>query len=373
MNCLLALLANVAAFATDLPVRTAAEFRATVPAAKAGDRILLAPGNYGGGFFFTDLHGEAGQPIVIAAADPAEPPVFSDAKEGLHLSVPAFVELHDLVFEKLTDNGLNIDDGGKVESPAHDVVLSRLRVRDIGTKGNQDGIKLSGLTDFRVEACVIERWGGGGSAIDLVGCHRGAIERCEFRHSDATGASGVQCKGGSSELAIRRNRFDHAGERAVNLGGSTGRPFFRPAWRDGEPHAEARDLIVEGNTFIGSLSPIAFVGVDGAIVRFNTFDRPARWVVRILQENRAADFVPCRRGEFSDNLVIFASAASVDRAINVGSATAPETFSFARNAWFSPDSPGRSRPKLPVAEIGGLYGREPAGVKAIAGAEALPK
>jgi len=358
------------AVAAEIAVRNAAEFRAAVAAAKPGTRLLLAPGNYEGGFFFANLRGEEGNPIVIAAADPAHPPVFTKAKEGLHLSRPEFVELHSLVFAGLPSNGLNIDDGGKYDQGAHHIVLRGLRVRDIGAGGNQDGIKLSGLTDFLVADCTVERWGGGGSAIDMVGCHRGVIEGCTFRHGDATGSSGVQCKGGSSVIAIRCNRFEHAGQRAVNIGGSTGREFFRPPLARAGPHAEARDIRVEGNTFIGSMSPIGFVGVDGAVVRFNTFERPGRWIVRILQENRTAGFVPSRRGEFADNVVIFDSANWAEGGVNIGPQTAPDTFTFARNWWYCTDRPDHSTPRLPTPEKDGVYGRNPAAAKGIAGAEA---
>ena len=40
---------------------------------------------------------------------------------GLRFSRLAFVELHDLVISNLTDNGVNIDDGGFFDKPAHDL------------------------------------------------------------------------------------------------------------------------------------------------------------------------------------------------------------------------------------------------------------
>ena len=61
------------------------------------------------------------------------------------------------------------------------------------------------------------------------------------------------------------------------------------------PHAEARNLVVEHNTFVGSDAPIAFVGVDGATVRFNTIHLPHRYAIRILQKTTAPGFVPCRK------------------------------------------------------------------------------
>lgn len=368
-----------AAEPTDVHVRDAAELRAALVAAKPGTRLLLAGGAYGGGFHFPNLRGAVGRPIVIAAADQKNPPVFSNAKTGLHLSNPAHVELHHLVFEKLSDNGLNIDDGGKYaegDAGAHHVVLRGLISRDVGTTGNQDGIKLSGLRDFRIEGCTIEGWGtGGGSAIDMVGCHRGVVIDCVIRHLDPAppNCTGVQCKGGTSDVAILRNRFEHAGGRAVNIGGSTGRPFFRPplaAAAAPATNAEARAIRVEGNTFVGGVAAMAFVGVDGAVVRFNTIDRPGRWALRILQENRATDFIACRNGVFSDNVILFDSAHWGSGGVNIGAGTAPETFSFARNWWWCRDRPDRSTPVLPTSEVDGVYGRDPAEAKGQAGAVA---
>jgi hypothetical protein len=180
-----------------------------------------------------------------------------------------------------------------------------------------------------------------------------------FRHTEAAQGSGVQCKGGSSGITIRKNRFENAGSRAVNIGGSTGLEFFRPSLEKGQDHAEARDIVVEGNTFLGSQSPVAFVGVDGAVVRFNTMYRPGRWALRILQENRAEGFVPCRNGEFHGNLVVFRSDAWASGGVNVGPATDPGSFVFSRNWWYCEDRPESSRPAVPVPEKDGVYGRDP--------------
>jgi hypothetical protein len=370
------LIGLAAAHAADVKVTSATELRAAVAAAKPGTRVLLAGGNYGAGFHFTNLRGEEKQPIVIAAADPQNPPVFRDGSAGMHFSNPAWVELHDLVFNKLAHNGINIDDiGATTNGSAHGVVLRGLRFSDVGGEGNHDGIKLSGLWDFRVTGCSVERWGTrGGSAIDMVGCHRGVIESNSFRHNpEPQNCTGVQGKGGTSNVVIRRNRFEHAGGRAVNIGGSTGLKFFRPALVEGAEHAEARNLRVEGNIFVGSSAPVAFVGVDGAVVRFNTIERPGRWALRILRENNAPGFVTCRNGEFTDNTIVFDSTRWGEGGVNIGAGTAPETFKFARNWWYSADNPERSRPRLPTPEVNGTYGRPIAEAKGKAGADALPK
>ncbi|MGB3966215.1 MAG: right-handed parallel beta-helix repeat-containing protein [Planctomycetota bacterium] len=341
------------------------QLHAAVQAAKPGTRIAIAPGDYRGGFAFTGLRGAAGSPIVLAAADPTSPPRFVGGSTGLHLVDPRFVELHDLAFTGAAGNGVNVDDGGRSDAAPRGLVLRGLRISDVGPRGNCDAIKLSGLTGFRVENCTLERWGiGGGSGIDLVGCRDGVLAGNTLRHAAdarATGGNGIQAKGGSSRLVLRGNRFEHAGSRAVNLGGSTGLEFFRPplAQWPGDERWEAADLLVEGNVFVGSDAPIAFVGVDGATVRFNTLVDPGRWTLRILQEARAPGFVPCRRGQFTDNVVVFRAAAWASGGVNVGPGTAPETFTFARNAWYCRDDPDRSRPSLPRPEQDGLYGVDP--------------
>ena len=251
-------------------------------------------------------------------------------------------------------NGVNIDDGGSYDSPAHHILLRGLAIRDIGPDGNRDGLKLSGVDDFHVEGCTIERWGSEGSGIDMVGCHRGTITGCTFRHTDEIGGNGVQAKGGSSEIRITGCRFEHAGSRAVNLGGSTGLAYFRP----GPQGYEAKGLTVEDCIFIGSLAAVAFVGVDGAEVRHNTIYRPRRYALRILQETTGPGFVPSRNGHFTDNLIAYRSG-EMTLPVNIGPGTAPETFVLARNAWYCLDAPERSRPRLPIPEAVGVYGIDP--------------
>jgi hypothetical protein len=339
-------------------VGDAAEFNRVVSAAKPGDQVLVAPGEYRNNFHFRGVHGTATAPIVIAAADPDRPPQFVGKTAPLHFAGASHLELRNLVVSGAGGNGLNIDDGDAPDQPAHHITLRNVRVRDTGPKGNSDGIKLSGVDDFVVENCTVERWGSGGSAIDMVGCHRGLVSGCTFRKG---GANGVQAKGGSSAVTVRACRFEDAGERAVNLGGSTGDASFRPRLKDFPENAryEAKDLRVEGCTFVGGGAAVAFVGVDGAVVRYNTIYRPGRYAVRILQEKTGAGFVPCRNGVFENNVVVFRSDAWVTGGVNVGADTAPKTFTFAGNLWYCEDRPGRSEPQLPTAEANGVVGKNP--------------
>lgn len=310
--------------------------------ARPGTEIVIAMGNYGS-VSAANIRGTKEQPIVIRGESRDNPPTFV----RWHLSQVENIVIRDLQFRASPNNGLNIDDGG-TEQPSRHIRLERLRVSDLPT-GNYDGIKLSGVEDFQIVDCLVERWGG--SAIDMVGCHRGTVINCTFRTG---GDNGVQAKGGSSDIRIVRSRFENPGNRGVNLGGSTGKPYFRPktaTW-------EARNLSVEGCTFIGAVAAIAFVGVDGAVVRYNTIFKPRRWAIRILQETTDQAFVPCRDGRFENNLVAFERGWSTG-GVNIGPNTAPETFRFANNFWFCIDDPTRSRPQLPTPEQNGLYGLDP--------------
>ena len=172
---LLVLLLSQSAMSQTVMVNTRDQIVKAVQQAKPGTTILIAPGTYQGGLHFNGLQGEEGKPIILAAADKENPPVFKGRNSSFHLTDPAFVELYNLVLTEARGNGINIDDGGSYDTPAHHVVLRGLTIRDVGPEGNRDGIKLSGLDNFRVEDCTIERWGDRGSGIDMVGCHDGTV------------------------------------------------------------------------------------------------------------------------------------------------------------------------------------------------------
>lgn len=272
----------------------------------------------------------------------------------MQFSNVSHLHIDGLTFIGASGNGLNIDDGGRRDKPSHHIELVSITVSDL-PKGNRDGIKLSGVTDFRVINAMVSRWGGSG--VDMVGCHRGEINRSKFVDG---GDSGIQAKGGSSDIAVIKCEFKNFGQRGVNIGGSTGREYFRPRLENipmGQ-RFEAKDIKVEGCIFDGGQAPVAFVGVDGAIVRFNTVHAPNRWVIRILQETTGAEFVACRNGIVEDNLFLF-GGNQANAAINIGPGTKPESFQFRRNFWYHVTNPDRSKPDLPSPETDGVYGVNP--------------
>lgn len=329
------------------------ELRRAVLAATPGTEISVAPGEYQGGLTFSNIHGKPGKPIIIRHSPRTGKAIFRGGGSGMQFSNVSHLQIDGLTFIGATGNGLNIDDGGNREKPSHHIELMSITVTDL-PKGNHDGIKLSGVTDFRVINAYISKWGGSG--IDMVGCHRGEINRSKFLNG---GDSGVQAKGGSSEIAVVKCEFRNYGQRGVNIGGSTGREFFRPPLEKipAGQRFEAKDIRVEGSYFFGGTTPFAFVGVDGAKVSFNTIENPERWALRILQETNASDFLPSRNGVFEDNLVVWYRKET--EAVNVGPGTEPTSFRFARNFWFVHSDTNTKKPNLPSLEVGGVYDVDP--------------
>ena len=341
-----------ATFAADVAVRDTEALARALREAKPGTVIRLAPGRYAGGQSVAGISGTASASIVLAGALGGAS-IIEGGASGIHFSGCSFWELRDLAFTGAQSIGVNIDDAGKPDRPVRGIVLRGLDIRNIGPRGNRDGIKLSGADAFTITGCKIAHWGDGGSGIDMVGCHDGVVESSTFTHGEnAAMANGVQTKGGSRNVIIRKCEFINAGGRAVNIGGSTGADYFRPL----AAAYEARDITVEDCRFTGSMAPIVFVGVDGATVRNNTIVNPGRWVIRILQENQSPALAPCRNGVFANNHITFQSTLA--SAVNIGGGTDAKSFRFEKNAWHCQDAPAetRSRVVLPVEEKGGTYG-----------------
>ncbi|MCP5534818.1 MAG: right-handed parallel beta-helix repeat-containing protein [Akkermansiaceae bacterium] len=322
------------------------ELRAAIKSAKPGTTITLAPGKYRGGITLTRLSGKAGAPVIITGADLKNPPRFTGGTEALHLSDCTYVTLRNLHISGYPGNGINIDDGGSFGTPSHHITVENVTIENTGPKGNHDALKLSGLTDFTIKNCTFRGWAG--SAIDMVGCHRGVIEGCTLTgDKEFTESSGIQIKGGTTKIMVRKCFFNRAGQRAINLGGSTGLTYFRPSVTD----YEAKDITIAGNRFLGSEAPIAWVTAHGGHVHHNTFVLPDKWVMRILQESKDPRFKPCHGGVFEHNLVVFNKNVRVFA--NIGPGTDATSFTFRRNAWFELD--GSRKPDLPAHESDGIH------------------
>lgn len=341
------LLAPLAALCADeVVVRDAESLRSALRTLKPGTTLKVSPGEYPGNHFVTGI-----ERLTIEALDPKQPPLFEGGKTGFQFSRCKDLTLRNLRLNGQSEVGLNLDDGGDLEHPVTGITLDHIEISDIGPKGNHDAIKCAGLDKATIRDCTITGWGGQG--IDFVGCHHSLITGCRLIGKEGFSASaGVQLKGGTSDIIVEKCQFKNAGQRPINLGGSTGLPYFRPP---GAKYEAAR-LIVRNNTIEGSLCAAAFVGVDGAEFDSNTIHYPEKWIFRILQETQQPGLVPCRNVVIKDNRITF-RRSQVQIEINVGGGTAPETFRFEKNQWLAEDRPQSSRPKLPVEERGGVYGR----------------
>lgn len=307
-----------------------ATIRAAASRATPGTRIVVHAGTYAGGSYIDGLAGEMGRPIAIVGEGGPVIDVGAEG-EGLHLTDPQWVVLEGLTIRNAPANGINVDDGGSSDTPAHHVVFRNLTIADVGTGGNNDCLKMSGVDDFFIVGNDISNCTG--QMIDMVGCHDGVIAGNTIHDSPE---SGVQAKGGSSDVLIHGNVFTDVAGRNVNAGGSTGLEFFRPI----DATYEGARIHVVSNVFVrpgmNSGAPIAYVGCDACVFANNTVIEPRTWVARILQETTDARFVPSRDGWFVNNVVVF-RLADLRTFVNVGAGTAPETFTFGNNLWWAVD------------------------------------
>jgi hypothetical protein len=325
-----------------------------------GTAIRIHAGTYNADHYLADIRGTAAAPIWIGGAPGEAKPVFNGGTQAMHVVRPAYVVLHDIEVTGATANGINVDDGGEYadETAAHHVAFRGLDIHDVGVGGNNDGLKLSGLRDYWILDCAFANVSAG-SGIDHVGCHRGVIARNTFTN---TGANAVQCKGGSTDIEIVRNRFENAGERGVNIGGSTGDQYFRPPLSTSTPNVEARDIRVLANVFVGGVTPFAYVGAVDCVVAHNTVVDPTNWLVRILQETTTHggfEFLETQNCELTNNIFYFARGDLSPTDINVGPNTQPQTYTLRNNLWYAHDAPASSEPDYPVAETGGIVGQDP--------------
>jgi hypothetical protein len=319
--------------------------------AKPGDTVLIHPAQYRGTFWIENLNGTVNAPIVIRGTDRAAV-VFDGGSESMHFSDCTYLVIENFSVRGQTSNGMNCDDAGTFETPTHHITFRGITFGTMAATGNNDQLKLSGLDDFVVEDCIFEDGAAGGSGADMVGCHRGVFRRNTFRR---LGSNCIQAKGGTQFIRIERNTFIDGGERALNLGGSTGLAFFRPQ----DARFEAADLTVVANLFVRSVTPIAYVGSLRVSVTNNTIIDPQRWVFRILQETvDPSRFAPCGNNTFQNNLVVFRS--TISRHVNMGANTDPSSFTLRNNLWYNVDAPSSSRPQeAQLTETSSLYGNDP--------------
>ena len=336
-----------------LPYQTVA---AAARNATPGTRIVLQPGTYPADGSMGRRQGTANEPIAIVANGNV---VFDaiGATSAMHFTDPRYLVLQGFAVINSSAHGINIDDGGSYDTPAEHVIVRNLTFRNIGTGGNHDCLKMSGVDRFLVLDSEFDDCDHG-EAIDMVGCHEGVVKG-NFFHNMPINA--INTKGGSSDILIQGNRFADIASRAINAGGSTGTPYFRPL----DAPYEGALIRMPANIFerVGQNSgaSVSFTGCDHCVFANNTIIEPSTYIVRILQESQDVRFVPSRNGYFINNLILF-NTADIRTYVNIGAGTAPETFTFGNNLWYALDNANFSGPNISSsipAETGSIIQQDP--------------
>ena len=258
----------------DKPLRNIAK---ALVYAKPGDSILLKPGTYSG-LRITDnnLNGTADKPIWIGGIPGMERPVLDGNNAGASFVDCTYIVLHDLeVRNNMTDpeaTGIQVyaSDTSQWPNPlVRDFVFRNLYVHDI----NYQQFKFSDLTDFWLFDCEISKDGNGQSApIDSVGGVGRGVIAYNYLHDFVN--IGIQLKGNTFDVDIYGNLFKNTGQQAINIGGSTGRQFFRPSILDDDVAAanmyEASNIHVYSNIFTNVNAPVAFWSSDNSYFVNNT-------------------------------------------------------------------------------------------------------
>lgn len=314
--------------------------QAAAQSAAPGDLIYVQKGVYNGGMSITNLQGTSLAKITILA-DTTGDVIIRGGSNSIQFTDAKHIILDGFIIEGQTGNGLNMDDGGTLDSRAEYITVRNCTIRNINATGNNDLFKMSGIYYFSITNCNFENGSAGGSGVDMVGCHYGNISENRFINQ---GSNAIQAKGGTSDIRISRNYFENCGQRTLNLGGSTGLAFFRPI----DATYEAADLAIYSNIFIGSVAPICYVGSIRVDVANNTIIRPEKWVIRILQETvDPSRFVPCSQGLFRNNLIY---QGTLGTETNVGSNTSPNEFLFSNNFWYNYQNTNWQGPQIPTPD-----------------------
>lgn len=311
-----------------------------------GDTIIVS-GTLTKGEQLVNLKGSYENWIYIIGKNGAK---FEGGNTAIQFSDCEYIQISDLIIEGQLLNGMNIDDAGSYDTPTHNIKITNCTFRNMIGVGNNDLLKLSGFENFEITNCTFLNGSPAGSGIDMVGCHNGLIAG---NHFENLGSNSIQAKGGTRDIRITRNIFVDGGNRAVNIGGSTGLAYFRPQ----DSKTESQDMYVYSNIFVGGECAVAYVGTVNSHVFNNTIIGSRKWVFRILQETVDEDrFLSCGDNSFNNNIVLLDN--NLSKTVNIGPNTRPESFEFESNLWYHINNLTWNH-NLPVKEKNGIMGQNP--------------
>lgn len=359
----LRLLTALALFVLGLPLiattlnvgagKTYPTIQSAILQAQPGDTVLIHPGTYTTSTYIVEKSGTFGVNIVIRGVSQSSV-IIEGPSSSMQFVDCSYVTVENLTMRGQKGNALMFDDGGTYDSPSRFITVRDIVFEDMegASNVNTNFLKMAGVDDFFIISCQFDRGPVKSLCIDLVGCHEGYIRNCILR---GTTDGGIQAKGGSQDIEIISNTFENCGDRGINIGGSTGLPFFRPA----DATFEASNIYVYTNTFVGCRASIAIAGAVNSEVVHNTIVNPTAWPFRILQESVDPNrFEACGNNLIRNNIIVFRNTLNAH--FNVGPNTAPETFTVSHNLWYNSDVPSRSNENIaPVMETMSVYGEDP--------------
>ncbi|MDO9468916.1 MAG: hypothetical protein Q7J36_16570 [Thiobacillus sp.] len=186
------------------------DYREHLRRLQPGDRLLLAPGDYLQGLPLHHLSGQAGQPIVIEAADPASPPRFIARPRANTVSL---VNVRHLVVRHLELDGRNLPvDAVKAEGHsryADFITLELLYIHDHAASQQNVGISTKcPAYGWVIRNNRIERVGTGMYFGDSDGSDPFVGALIEGNHVSATLGYNLQIKHQTGQTSEYTDRHD---------------------------------------------------------------------------------------------------------------------------------------------------------------------
>lgn len=272
-----------------------------------------------------------------------------------------YIVIKDIKFDNFGLFAMHIHDGG-YDCSRHDTSYANsvtIEGCEFTNGVYRHGLKMSGCDSFVVRDCYFANFPN--NCIDMVGCHKNRIYDNEFVNwGISSGGTAIMNKGGSANNVIERNVFRESSTYGVLLGQETGEEYTRPMIGDIDEDGqvmdyESKNIMVYRNIFINVGVPITWSCSRGGKVYNNTFycgrnyGQPGgiKAVARIHEDhqNWTVPPVPCREGEFKNNIAYFGTPYPPSGAVWIqSSTTAPETFTFSNNLWYRVTDPSKSIP-----------------------------
>ena len=166
LSAMVALALASSAPAKDSVVTDSASLNAAWSRAKPGERILMASGVYTGSVALSGGGGTLDRPIVVAAQDPLNPPVFDLGEKSIITFKASNFVLDGIVLKSTAVNAIQVVFG-------HHVVLKNFKSVDSGVGAGNSAVKFTGCNNFLMYNVTVTRWGLCG--VDMVGDANGLL------------------------------------------------------------------------------------------------------------------------------------------------------------------------------------------------------